>query len=415
MAFNAVDIPGNEFHVVVLKAGYELIGRTPDPQNPITHECVLLEGDDALPLVMADEYEGEVGLSSVREESDLAPFKPACDVIVRATAHAPGGTPAASWEAGLWLWDRSRCMIEKSIGISGPRVWASGLFGWSLSRATPIVTLPVRWEYAFGGRSYVESKRDSGDVLINEACFSNPIGCGWIERRFPALATHKESRSSTDVLQSVEQRDGVGFVRAAQIESMDKPQNELVVARHPEEEADAFHMSTIASNYGVSPVGLGVVGRAWAPRLALAGTYDDEWLRARWPYLPQNFDFRYWNSAPADQQIPWPQSDFAFELINLAHPSCTLSGHLIARLPGHRAVTALRLANGAIFPVQMPLDTIVIDAEQMRVSLTWRAIFPLTPEVRVCEARFETDPTAPLLRYADNSFTHPERKQWQTT
>ena len=34
---------------------------------------------------------------------------------------------------------------------------------------------------------------------------------------------------------------------------------------------------------------------------ALAGTYDDSWKQTRWPGLPEDFDFGYWNCAPEDQ------------------------------------------------------------------------------------------------------------------
>ena len=54
-----------------------------------------------------------------------------------------------------------------------------------------------------------------------------------------------------------------------------------------------------AGDYPV--VGLGAVGRWWQPRLALAGTYDDSWKQTRWPGLPEDFDFGYWNCAPEDQ------------------------------------------------------------------------------------------------------------------
>ena len=47
-----------------------------------------MSGEEALGLQMADEYEGEDG-GSVKAESDLAPYKPKCDVLVRATARRP--------------------------------------------------------------------------------------------------------------------------------------------------------------------------------------------------------------------------------------------------------------------------------------------------------------------------------------
>ncbi len=41
--------------------------------------------------------------SSVRQESDLCQYKPKCDVIVNATAYAPGGKPSKRFEVGLHI------------------------------------------------------------------------------------------------------------------------------------------------------------------------------------------------------------------------------------------------------------------------------------------------------------------------
>ncbi|WP_176000873.1 DUF2169 domain-containing protein [Burkholderia vietnamiensis] len=171
----------------------------------------------------------------------------------------------------------------------------------------------------------------------------------------------------------------------------------------------------MSSPRAATPVGLGVVGRAWTPRLQFAGTYDETWHKTRWPYHPVDHDFHYWNGAPADQQIEWPAPGLAFELANLALPEHTRAGFLRARLPGHRALVALRFKSGEIVPLEMKLDTLSIDTEEMRVSATWRAVFPLQPAVRVCEARFELDRHAPLLRMAVPKTTSEPEDAWQTT
>src|SRR5262249_44221866 len=57
--------------------------------------------DAQLPLVMADEFYGEPGLSAMRRESDFAPVKPRCDVLVLGSAHSPGGRPADRVPVGV--------------------------------------------------------------------------------------------------------------------------------------------------------------------------------------------------------------------------------------------------------------------------------------------------------------------------
>uniref|UniRef100_UPI002604D1B4 DUF2169 family type VI secretion system accessory protein n=1 Tax=uncultured Shewanella sp. TaxID=173975 RepID=UPI002604D1B4 len=55
-------------------------------------------------------------------------------------------------------------------------------------------------------------------------------------------------------------------------------------------------------------------------RQACMGTYDDLWFRERWPSVPQDFDWHFFNQAPLDQRV---QDDFtggeSFHLVNL-HP-----------------------------------------------------------------------------------------------
>ena len=419
MAFNAVDVPGNEINVVVLKAGYRLEPMQSVDQGGDTHRCVLLDGDHAVPLAMADEYEGETGKSSVKWESDLAPFKPKCDVLVRATAHAPHGVPAATWPARLRVYDGGDMVIDKGLRVTGPRSFTKGWRGWKLGAPESAVAVPVRWEHAFGGASRVTlapgATGEPVELELNEVCFTNPLGSGWVEKRFLDRATHKSVMGSPCVSAVSEPRSKIAELPAPQIEAWDSPTTDLGVAEHPESALDAKQMKQVAATYSAVPVGLGVVGRAWTPRLQFAGTYDETWHKTRWPYHPADHDFHYWNGAPADQQIAWPEPGPAFELANLAPPEQARAGFLRARLPGHRAFVALRLASGAIIPLAMKLDTLLIDTETMRVSATWRAVFPLEPAVRVCEARFEVDLHAPLLRMSNKITTTDAEDAWQTT
>jgi hypothetical protein len=419
MAFNAVDVPGNEFHVVVLKVGYRLERTQSSDVASDTHRCELLYGDTAVPLTMADEYEAETGISSVKWESDLAPFKPKCDVLVRATAHAPHGVPAQSWPVRLRVFDGETMVVDKGLRANGPRVFNKGWRGWRLGSSDAVSHVPVRWEYAYGGSSRVIAAPDAPGVPpeqeLNEVCFANPLGCGWVEKRFFARATSDMVMSSAVVSSIPERQSKLTEIPAPQIEPWDNPIASLDIAEHPELPLDARQMKEVVAAYASQPAGLGVIGRSWTPRLQHAGTFDEAWRETRWPYLPQDFDFQYWNSAPVDQQIPWPRPGLAFELANLALPEQTNNGFLRVRLPGHRALVALRFANGAIAPLPMKVDTVLIDTEDMKISVTWRAVFPMQPGVRVCEARFEVNEHAPLLRMQAAAVPTETEDAWQTT
>src|SRR5262249_16077359 len=52
------------------------------------------------------------------------------------------------------------------------------------------------------------------------------------------------------------------------------------------------------------PCGLGFVGRSWSPRIRFAGPFDESWQRTRMPILPLDFDYRYFNAAPAGLTYP---------------------------------------------------------------------------------------------------------------
>lgn len=166
-------------------------------------------------------------------------------------------------------------------------------------------------------------------------------------------------------------------------------------------------MADVAAGYGYTPAGFGIVGRSWAPRLALAGTYDQNWEDHHWPGLPQDFDFTYWNGAPADQQVAYPTPDARIELFNLVDPRLSVDGRCDIQLPGHRPFVLLRMDNGVMLPLPLLTDTLRIDTDAMTLSMTHRISLPGTLGIRVLEARFETDPSAPIIRRAPRHDEEP--------
>ncbi len=68
-------------------------------------------------------------------------------------------------------------------------------------------------------------------------------------------------------------------------------------------------------------------------RKACMGTYDEAWFRERWPSVPQDFDWHFFNQAPLDQRL----TDFfnggeSYHLVNL-HPK---ESKITGRLPFYR-------------------------------------------------------------------------------
>jgi hypothetical protein len=58
----------------------------------------------------------------------------------------------------------------------------------------------------------------------------------------------------------------------------------------------------------------------WPARLKDLGTFDDKWFEDRWPGLPDDFDFKYFNLAPEDQRMDdWFQGNETIRIAGM-HP-----------------------------------------------------------------------------------------------
>ncbi|WP_127960404.1 DUF2169 family type VI secretion system accessory protein [Serratia microhaemolytica] len=387
LCYKMLDNADQEHQVVVMQVSYSL-----QPQGAGVYHAQL-QDQPATPLCLQDTYRGALNTSSVLRESDLAPYKPACDVIVNGTAIAPGGKPSTQFAVNLQLSSATQgVLLEKTLTVSGARQFQREALDkpWQLTEPEPLTHLPLDYRYAFGGECRIDADSDAAERLASE-CYLNET-----QRR-----AHPDFPQAPLAHWVCEHNPlGQGFLapayaEASQLLSWPAPHIE---ASHAPLTAEMFaqqHEHTGNPPPACLPQGFGTVGRAWLPRRTLAGTYDDTWLAERHPYLPGDFNFSYWNGAPADQQIAFPPADLTLQLTNM-----TPEGLLHTTLPGHRALVLLRLHNGAFFPQLMPLDTLIIDTDQRQLHLTYRLLLPVTEDIRVLEARFEVNPHAPLLRVA---------------
>jgi len=136
---------------------------------------------------------------------------------------------------------------------------------------------------------------------------------------------------------------------------------------------------TIAQPKGkYRPAGFGPIADAWEPRASLRGTYRKKWLKTRWPWRPEDFDWAFYNEAPADQQINgFFRGDESFTLENL-HPDAPL---IKGQLPGVAARLFVLMDdphghNGQVREVKLQLDTVFIDADEEQLFLNWRGALP---------------------------------------
>jgi hypothetical protein len=302
ITFRSVDQEDEPFQVVVLKGTFTIV-----------KDAKIELAEAQAPIRTVEEAWDKTNPSSLRFEDDLAPVKPGTDVVVNATAFAPGGKPAAQWHAGIKVG-----AIKKRVLVTGPRVWVHvPLLGWSLSPIVPVRSVPLRYERAFGGESYEK----------------NPVGVGFVNPR--------QVDRSREVL---------------------APQILLEDGRVP----------VFGEAYPVE--GLAAVAKAWLPRRARAGTFDDAWAAERRPKMPVDFDVGYWNAAHPDLiGEDFLRGDEEVRLENL-HPE---HAALAFQLPSLTVAAVMTDRNGFRYGSPGRLDTVWIDAEAMRVELTWRVTLPL--------------------------------------
>jgi hypothetical protein len=446
MAFDALDQHDQRFHSVVLRLTFQL-----------QQDGTLGLAPVQTPLVTTDEYYGEMNRSSVRQESDLAPYKPHTDVIVIADACAPRGQAATRFAVALKIngapdvpnlppaphgltpaflasaeriaqW-RAQCerlmaataagpvVMDKVLTISGRREWRKWhplarvlsiftLPQWKLTAPLPITSLPLRYEYAYGG----ENK-----VLVTDPAARRVDKKYRLPGRVPQPAPAPTSANDTQeaIAHSVDEQNAVGrgFAESWYLHAT-KP------SRIPAPQIEATDEPMARFGEASTPQGYGVVGRAWKPRLRLAGTYDQQWLEQRHPYLPADFDFAYWNGAPRDQQVtPHLSGDEMVTLINLCPPFAgtvrDASGNtsLSFTLPGHLPFVLVRFEDGRIGELAARLDTLIIDTvpdaskpdKKISVVCVWRATVATEPGVRVLEARMLAHADVMALREAGNN------------
>ncbi|MDM0117232.1 DUF2169 domain-containing protein [Variovorax sp. J22R133] len=309
---------GRELLVVVIKGTF----RFPRADEPAGHFAL---HDAQMPLVMADSFTGEPGFSAPVYEVDFAPRKPRCDVLLLGSAHAPNGRPTTRVEAGLRIGHWS-----KSLAVAGPRYWECGVGSVRASPPAAFLKQPISYDVAFGGTDLLHD-----DPSQHAAFMANPVGRGF----------HKHIK--------VEWVDGAPL---------------------PATEEVGCNVCDPAGNY--RPMAFGPIGRGWHPRLDFAGTYDEEWLEEHFPFLPPDFDETYYQAAPMDQQLPL--DFFEGRATDVVLANLTPEGLTRFTIPDLRAPVHIFPKHGKREDYTATLDTVLIEPDEQRFSLTWRVARPLS-------------------------------------
>jgi hypothetical protein len=309
----ALERSGRELLVIVVKGTFVL---------PRANEPVALHPQQQ-PLRMADAYTGEPGLSAPLHEMDFAPRKGVCDVLLVGHARAPGGEPVTRMRVGMRAGP-----IDKRFDVVGDRAWQAGLVTVTASAPQPFTEMPVSYDRAFGGT--VLSARDG----LASVYAANPAGRGW----------HPEADTSIDGM--------------------------------PLPNTEELGRETAFPGDACAPLALGPIGRVWPQRLRYAGTYDQRWLDETFPFLPSDFDERFHQAAPTDQQMPFPCGP-----LDVVLQGFTSDGVRAFTLPSFTAPVSVQPRQGAAESHLGVLDTIVFEPDHGRMVLTWRVSRPLRKSI----------------------------------
>lgn len=267
--------------------------------------------DEPHPIWQGDSYYGEPGASSLRYPSEQHLGKTATDVLVEGDAWGEEARTVRRQTVGL-----SVGSVNREVAVFGDRVWERG----RISSPEPFVQMPIRFERAFGGAV----ERDGRWLVYNER---NPVG------RF-ALGRCSAEEAEGELLPNVE---------------------------HPQ----ALLQSV---NDNPEPVGLGAVAPNWLPRTQHAGTYDQQWRQTRAPFAPEDFSRRFFNVAAPGLIYPgWMTGGEPFSVSGM-HPEGLWQGHLPTV---NLSVKAAQ--RGTVSALEPRLETLLLEPEQRRLAMTWRA------------------------------------------
>lgn len=276
--------------------------------------ATFIEGKEGLeiaaeqdPLQLKDEYYGDPQITSVRREANIAGKKPLVDFVVNGVAYAPLGRPTECVEVEVLC-----STIRKRLRVYGDRYY--GPLGF-VSRPEPFTQMPIIYERAFGGSS--DPQTPPRDYSY---CRENPVGVGYknLRSRLPHIVT------------------------------------------------EIPNLEDVSPSRTSIPAGFGIISRAWRPRLDFAGTYDEDWKEKQWPLPPHDFDARFFQCAPADQQLQMLSPGEMVQLTNL-----TPEGRWRFAVPD--LAVSFCVVHDDRVQVKVPaIDTIIIDSRAKKVNLSVR-------------------------------------------
>ena len=276
-------------------------------------------------LYAQDVFWSDPANSSLKYTSDFHLSKPGTDVALVGNAWAPDGQAVSEMYVYFGVDEK-----QKALKVSGSRYWANG----QITTPEPFEDMPLVYELAYGGSHIIEGEEP--EYLIEDR---NPVGKGF-----------RGKRSNEE------------------IEGMPLPNIE-----------DPNHLIQ-SPNDTPPPAGFGFIAAPWQPRLQYTGTYDEQWQKTRAPYLPEDFDSRFFNCAHRD--LTFDRYLKGGEPVKIRGAS--VNGDLDFFVPVCIFTNKVKIAGNVKEPL-LNLETILVEPDEQRLSLTWRAALPCDKKNLKCE------------------------------
>ena len=271
------------------------------------------------PVTQIPVHVGKAGQSSLRYETDLQRTKTTTDIVVLGNAHAPGGQAVEWLDVGF-----AAGPVVKMLKVFGDRTWR----GKSISAAQPFVAMPLVYERAYGGVD-THAEEPAWDTR-------NPIGRG-----YATVADHLDGQPLPNI------EDPKQLIAAWD----DRPM----------------------------PASFGPLACHWQARQQFAGTYDDKWQQERLPLLPEDFDDRHYQCAPADQWAPqFLRGGEPVALRNLT-PGGGDVRFVLPRV--YLGFETFFYAGPSVRHEPPKLHTVILEPDALRLCLVWHTALPCHPRV----------------------------------
>ncbi len=292
-------------------------------KGSFTYDGTLTLASEQAPISKGDEYLGDTKNSSLITASDYHIGKIASDIIVQGSAITPDHEPYEQLDVTVQVG-----IVSKSVRVFGDRDWQAG----TITVPVPFTNMPITYERAYGANGAVWMQND------HPPANKNPAGVGYIPKGREA--------------------NGISLPNIEEI-------NNLITA--PEDNP--------------APAGLSYIAPHWAPRRYLAGTYDKNWQKSRAPYLPKDFDPKFFNNA---------SSGLTYDGFLQGGEQIWVEG-MHQRGSWQAAVPSVELQVKVKFGTQTDtarfnLETLVLEPNTKNITVVWRSALPVSKKALSVES-----------------------------